>query len=136
MIKYIIKNYDTKKAQYIVVAIHDSGLAVEVGVGLKDSISEIFRTLNQVAVALEANTVNMFYSVGKTLEQAKDTKERPGLIIEGESQRQETTEAVRDNTSGVRPDGAESGLDVSNMSQEAGSAGSRPQASDEKGKEG
>lgn len=105
MIKFMIKDYEVKEARYRVLVIHDSGLAIELGIGLKDSVPEIVRAITEASVALEANTVNMFYSVGKTLEQAKnagEVKKEKGIIIEGKSQRQETPETVRDNSEPVQ----------------------------------
>lgn len=102
MIKFMIKDYEVKEARYRVLVIHDSGLAIELGIGLKDSVPEIVRAITEASVALEANTVNMFYSVGKTLEQAKSAGKEKGIIIEGKSQRQETPETVRDNSEPVQ----------------------------------
>ncbi len=112
MIKYMVKDYDNKEARYIVTAVHDSGLGIELGIGIKDSVSEILRVLNQAQAALEANTVNLFYRLTAP---GGPMEKKSGIIIEGESKRQEAQEEVRNQPEPVQKDGQEATKSVSGM---------------------
>lgn len=61
MIRYLMRDFDVRKQQYIVLAVHNTGLALEIGIGLADPLKDIIKTLNEAALQLEVGGANSFY---------------------------------------------------------------------------
>lgn len=60
MIRLIMNGFDQKKAQYMVTMVHESGLALEMGFGLKDLVKDIVETINKASTQLELYSAQRF----------------------------------------------------------------------------
>lgn len=71
MIKLILTDFSIKEQAHKVVALHDTGLALELKVGLTDPLKEVIDVINQAAMHLEIVAANGFYKGAPSGEEKK-----------------------------------------------------------------